>query len=55
MSGKGPPKSKQDQLVHRAVSVLQRTEGLSVPEAMKLGGFNDTKAKDRATLIEKKD
>ncbi len=48
MSGKRPSKSEQDPRLRHAVSVLLRTKGLSVPEAMKLGGFNDTEGKDRA-------
>ena len=48
MSGKRPSKSEQDLRVRHAVSVLRQTKGLIVPEAMKLGGFNDTEGKDRA-------
>ena len=48
MLDKGPMKSEQDARVRSAVSVPWRTEFLSIPEAMKLGSFNNTKQKDRA-------
>ncbi len=52
MLDKGPTKSGQDTLVHSAVSVPWRIEFLSIPEAMKLGSFNNTKQKDRALQME---
>ncbi len=48
MSNEGPSKSEQDPWVCHIVSVLRRTQGLSVLEAMQSGGFNDTEGKDHA-------